>query len=365
VLLRGKFIGGHMWDGRFHGLTGVDAFVNPNEQANVATPDTQVFRAGYSVLLATKIPNRPYAGLFKTVFGADAFTGTSVNYQNRTISRNELIYIQVMQALQAFLVSTKTNPFSSKFDAQLVGEYTFAADEQLGHDLFFGRAQCSKCHSSTTLDQSILPAIARGRELFTMFCYANTGAPKNVYNPFYNQTDATTDPLGYNPLGKKFIDLGLGANPFKSSDPVPIAFFNATPGDIVQYRGLFKVPTLRNVNVRPYQTFHKALLHNGSIHYIQNVVQRYNQRNLAVNASGQQISFDLRTGPPAGYVALLPSPEVLDNVINVAGLAPSDPKVDPNDTSKNGQIGNLQLSSTEEAAIVSFLQTLDDGYFLP
>jgi len=81
-----------------------------------------------------------------------------------------------------------------------------------------------------------------------------------------------------------------------------------------------------------------------------------------VNASGQEIAFDLRKGPPAGYTPLFPPPEVLDNVQNVAGVPPSQAT---DQTASNGQVGNLQLTAQQEQDLVNFLTTLSDGYTKP
>jgi hypothetical protein len=43
-----------------------------------------------------------------------------------------------------------------------------------------------------------------------MHCYANIGVPKNTGNPYYQQTDKESNPHGYNSLGTKYIDYGLG-----------------------------------------------------------------------------------------------------------------------------------------------------------
>ena len=43
-----------------------------------------------------------------------------------------------------------------------------------------------------------------------MYCYANIGVPKNTGNPYYQQTDKESNPHGYNSLGTKYIDYGLG-----------------------------------------------------------------------------------------------------------------------------------------------------------
>jgi hypothetical protein len=46
-----------------------------------------------------------------------------------------------------------------------------------------------------------------------MYCFADIGVPKNPANPYYQETDPVSNPLGYNPLGINFIDWGLGRNP--------------------------------------------------------------------------------------------------------------------------------------------------------
>ena len=43
-----------------------------------------------------------------------------------------------------------------------------------------------------------------------------------------------------------------------------------------------------------------------------------------MNANGHQVAFDLRKGPPSGYTAIWPPPEVLDNVQNIAGYTPAE-----------------------------------------
>jgi hypothetical protein len=81
------------------------------------------------------------------------------------------------------------------------------------------------------------------------------------------------------------------------------------------------------------------------------VVHFYNKRNIAANAMGQEVAFDLRTGPPPGFTRLFPPPEVLDNVQNVQGAL--------------GNIGNLGLSNQQENDLVAFLQILSDGFTPP
>jgi hypothetical protein len=81
-----------------------------------------------------------------------------------------------------------------------------------------------------------------------------------------------------------------------------------------------------------------------------------------VNASGQEIAFDLRKGPPTGFTPLFPPPEVLDNVQNVAGVTPAQATAA---TESNGQVGNLQLSPQQEQDLVNFIAILSDGFTKP
>src|SRR5258707_6857444 len=155
-----------------------------------------------------------------------------------------------------------------------------------------------------------------------MYCYANIGVPKNIENPYYQETDQESNPHGYTPLGTKYVDYGLGSNPNPAPDGT--RFFNSTAGDILQFRGLFKAPSVRNSDKRPSPNFVRAYMHNGVFKSLEEVVHFYNKRNIAVNALGEELAFDLRIGPPPGYTALFPPPEVIDNVQNVAGLTPSE-----------------------------------------
>jgi cytochrome c peroxidase len=119
---------------------------------------------------------------------------------------------------------------------------------------------------------------------------------------------------------------------------------------------------VRDADKRPNPAFVKAYMHNGVFKSLQEVVHFYNKRNIAVNSSGQELAFDLRKSPPAGYTSLFPPPEVLDNVQNVAGVTPSQATAA---TESNGQVGNLQLTAQQEQDLVNFLTTLSDGYTKP
>ena len=85
--------------------------------------------------------------------------------------------------------------------------------------------------------------------------------------------------------------------------------------------GKHKVPSLRNVDLRPYPGFVKAYGHNGYFKSLEDIVHFYNTR-------------DVQNWPP---------PEVAVNV-------------------NTAELGNLGLTPAEEADVVAFLKTLSDGY---
>ena len=87
--------------------------------------------------------------------------------------------------------------------------------------------------------------------------------------------------------------------------------------------GKQKVPTLRNVDLRPARMFVKAYGHNGYFKSLEEIVHFYNTRDV----------------PGAGW----PAPEVAANV-------------------NTAELGDLGLNQGEEKAIVAFMQTLNDGY---
>jgi cytochrome c peroxidase len=145
--------------------------------------------------------------------------------------------------------------------------------------------------------------------LFTDFTYDNLGSPRNLLNPFYDEPD-------WNPAGHDWVDTGLGG------------FLKAAGYDPSVYEaawGMHKVPTLRNVALAPTNNFIKAYSHNGYFKSLGEIVHFYNTRDV----------------PGAGW----PAPEVAENV-------------------NTSQMGNLELTSEEELAIVAFLNTLSDGYVL-
>jgi cytochrome c peroxidase len=352
------YVGGTFWDGRTQDLStqATMPLICSDEMNNTATNGVYppVF-GGYSALYVSKVKAK-YQAQFTAALGFDPFTTYTVPQ----------LYTLITQTLAAYESSGEVCSFSSKYDASKYGvvngvpnpspTYTLSASELQGRNLYFGigakNAHCAECHSSSAFPPVL--ATTEGKDTFTMYCYANIGVPKNYANPFYQMTNCTTNPNGCNPLGTAFIDYGLGDNP----NPAPDGTVFNNPKTNSTFLGLFQAPTVRNVDLRPSPTFVKAYFHNGWAKSLQTVVHFYNKRNIAVNAAGTEVVFNLITGPPAGYTPLFAPPEALNtNVNNYQGLQSNTPGT--------AQVGNLGLTAAQEAALVSFLQILSDGYTAP
>jgi cytochrome c peroxidase len=164
--------------------------------------------------------------------------------------------------------------------------------------------------------------IGKGREangsLLTDFTYDNLGVPKNPENPVFQ-----TQP--------SFIDEGLGGFLRTRADYQASADEN---------RGKQKVPTLRNVDKRPYPGFVKAYTHNGYFKTLKGLVHFYNTRDVKPVCPGPYTEAEALAG------GCWPPPEVEDNV-------------------NHTELGDLHLTPDQEASIVTFLKTLSDGYVPP
>lgn len=281
------FIGGMFWDGRATGWELGDPlaeqargpFLNPVEQ-NIATKAEVI----------DKIRNASYAPLFETVYGS-------------IWGNIDEAYDKVAFAIAAYERSAEVNPFTSKFDYYLKGKVKLTKQEKDGLRYFNTYGKCAKCHISKPHDKNTPP-------LFTDFTYDNLGLPKNPDNPFYTQSP------DINPDSTAWIDKGLGG--FLETVPQYSVYAAANYGK-------HRVPTLRNVDKRPYEGFVKSYGHNGFFKSLKDIIHFYNTRDVKT------------TWPP---------PEVPMNV-------------------NTAELGNLRLSHEDEDAIVAFLKTLSDGYVLP
>jgi cytochrome c peroxidase len=281
------WVGGMFWDGRATGWTlgdplaeqALGPFLNPLEQDNPMAR-----------LVLLRVARSGVVPMFEAVWGPGSF-----DFKHDVGAT----YERIGRSIAAYERSAEVNPFSSKYDAYLQGEATLTAQEQLGLDLFEGEAMCSACHVSE-------PGPSDEPPLFTDFTYDNLGVPRNPDNPFYSM------PPYWNPAGYDWVDLGLGG--FLMAAGYPAEVYESELGKV-------KVPTLRNVDMRPAPDFVKAYAHNGYFKSLKEIVHFYNTR-------------DVETWPP---------PEVAATV-------------------NTDELGDLGLTDAQEDAIVAFLRTLTDGY---
>ena len=95
-----------------------------------------------------------------------------------------------------------------------------------------------------------------------------------------------------------------------------------------------QVPTLRNVDKRPDPDFVKAYMHNGYFTSLKAIMHFYNTRDALPRCQ----PHDVNEGKTCW-----PAPESTANM-------------------NTSRVGRLGLTEAEEDAIVSFMQTLTDGF---
>ena len=370
---QGAFVGGNFWDARSTGykLQSADA-----EQAQHPPVDTQEMGFPDTACIAFRLSQAVYRPLFEEVWGdsfnirfppdtekicatpggAAVFGGSatpmSLSPEDRTKTNN--VYDHWGQSISFFESSPSVSAFSSKFDAFLAGSYTLTADEMAGFKLFNGKGNCNSCHvdgrsTSLTSGQTDTGATASVKPLFTCFGYANLGLPLNPRDAFYYQTTPDRFGLTANPFGFGYRDLGLGT--FLRSG------FGSAPNPNSQWLqfaptsdGQMQTSTVRNVAMTPPQCptteapgpyFQKEFFHNGYAKSLKQLVHFYNTRDV--------FPFKVTSGHcPAGTrekVDCWPMPEVPNNI--------------------DMTVGNLGLTDQEENQIVTFMQTLTDGFTTP
>ena len=359
---QGDFYGGNFWDMRATGtrLGNCDA-----EQAE--GPPTNPVEHGFADFACAVfvVSQSPYRAFFEQVWGPQSFAVTwPANIEQvcstpgpppandpfpvhlSAVDRGIVsdTYDHMALSIAQYDTTQDVSPFSSKFDFALAhpDQHILSIKEQAGWSLFRGKALCNTCHLDGTSNRGkgqptlgpvlIRPGMATDKgPLFTDFTSANLGLPKNLALPFYCEN--TPDQFGYtaNPEGAAYIDLGVGAMLRSANNPNP-DWVALAP----QFDGKFRVPTLRNVDMRPYPTFVKAYMHNGYLKSLKEVVHFYNTRDKFPHCP---------QGSPGEKVTCWPAPEVLANI--------------------DMTVGNLGLTDEQENEIVAFMQTLTDGYFKP
>jgi len=321
----GLFLGGNFWDGRATGeILGNPAadqaqgpFLNPREQA---LPDNAC--VVYFVCNAA-LPDYPVT--FEDVWGEEAcdiswpgdvlikcgLEDGAVTLSEEDNARVDQSYDQIALSIAAYEASSEVNAFTSKYDAYLAGAIKLSKMEQKGLNFFNGKGKCARCHTSKA---------KKGESpLFTDYSFDNLGVPRNPDNPVYDDE------------GLSWLDKGLGG--FLETIP------DDYPGMAEEAMGSQKVPTLRNVDLRPDPGFVKAYTHNGYFKSLKGIVHFYNTRDV--------------------------KPTCLDPFTSAADAMAQDcwPEPEFEESVNDDELGDLKLSDEQEDAIVEFLKTLSDGYF--
>jgi cytochrome c peroxidase len=199
------------------------------------------------------------------------------------------------------------HPYTSKFDYWLEGKARFSDSEMQGYRLFNDqeKANCAGCHNSQPSRDGFPP-------LFTDTQYEALAPPRNL------ALADTKDP--------NYFDLGV-CGPIRKD-----------VADQTQFCGMFKTPTLRNTAVR------RAFFHNGVFQTLQQVMDFYNFRD---------------TNPEKVYPLGADGKAQKYNDIPVQYHA----NVDVSDPPFNRHPGETPaMTAQDEADIIAFLKTLNDGY---
>lgn len=308
--VEGLWIGGQFWDGRATGAVlgdpladqALGPFLNPVEMANVSKAE-----------VIDDVRAATYAGLFEEVWG------------NNSLNNVKKAYDQVALSIAAFERTGQFAPFSSKYDAYLQDCLAMGGDKndcaqgvgrkakKAAKQIFTGKEwKGMKLFMGENNNNGIRE---KGEGAMCSACHVAdwTPDPGNVVVPDWSPdgsvppmfTDFTYDNLGAPrntefPLSATGVDLGLGVT---VNDP--------------DENGKFKVMALRNIGLTgPYA-------HNGLFKSLLEITHFYNTRD--VEAEGW--------------------------------AAPEYPA-----TMNMDELGNLGLSPGDERAIVSFMETLSDGY---
>ena len=199
------------------------------------------------------------------------------------------------------------HPYTSKFDYWLEGKARLSDSEMRGYRLFNDpdKANCGGCHISQPSTDGLPP-------LFTDHQYEALGAPRNA--ALVDNQDS------------RYFDLGV-CGPIRTD-----------VAEQTQYCGMFLTPTMRNTAMR------QAFFHNGVFHTLQQVLDFYNFRD---------------TQPEKIY------PRGADGTVQKFNDIPVQyqANVDVSDPPFNRHPGETPaMTAQDEADIIAFLNTLNDGY---
>ena len=273
-------------------------FANPVEQG---LPIGETELAGAEAV-CEGVATSHYAKLYREAWGTDL---------DCSPEGADLSFKRIAVAISAWEHSREVNQFSSKRDFAIAFDDDhefpltyFTEQENLGHDLFYGKAGCSGCHQGVPEGDDLFGDGSEPRQLYSDFAFHNLGIPANW------------DLVAYDPESP---DIGLR---MVTNRP--------------EHNGAFRTPILRNLTSGTDKGLSKAYMHNGYFKTLEQVVHFYNTAG---------VKDQCPVGTPV-EVAMAddcwPPPEN-DGFIGIPFA-----------------FGALGLTDEEEAAIVAYLETLND-----
>jgi cytochrome c peroxidase len=161
---QGDLVGGNFWDMRATGRR----LGNPAAEQAQGPPTNPVEMGLPDIACAVyRASQRPYRALFEKVWGPQAFViewpndveqvcdqpgppsandPMPVHLSELDRGRVAATFDQMAQSIANYEVSAEVTTFTSKFDAMLAGKAQLTPQEQMGYELFRGKAQCNNCH---------------------------------------------------------------------------------------------------------------------------------------------------------------------------------------------------------------------------
>lgn len=303
-----SYIGGNFWDGRATGAR-LGSPAAEQAQAPFLNPVEQGLPDAACVIF--RIVRSSYAGVYTAAWGnAIRAIDFPANTDQLCTRENVTVPLRPEDRAKVLVEYDRVARSIAAFEASPeVNQFSSKYDASLA-----GRATLT-AEERKGLDLFENKAGCAGchpnagqRALFTDYSYANIGVPPNPENPSLV-------------LDASYRDVGLGG-------------FLHDAGR----NGGQKIPTLRNLDRRGVPGGVKSYMHNGVFKSIEDVVHFYNTRDVLPECKS--------VSAPRFGKNCWPAPEVREHV--------------------NGEeLGNLGLTPDEEHAVVAYLKTLSDGYFVP
>jgi cytochrome c peroxidase len=211
---QGDFVGGNFWDMR---ATGIRLDSPAAEQAQAPPLNPVEMGLPDAACVVYRLSQRPYRGLFEAVWGKQSFAiawpadvqticdtpAPAPSGDPHALHLDEVgsgiaqaTFDAMALSMAAYEASPEVSPFSSKFDAVIAKDDKFTAQEQLGYDLFRGKARRDATSVIATAD----PARSRCSPISPRATSAFQPKAGCRTTPRTNRTRKATSPIRQEPL---------------------------------------------------------------------------------------------------------------------------------------------------------------------